>query len=78
MKFNLTPAILEELHKEGYQLLIDKGRISQSENVFTPIKESLDNVEVDKEKDAVLSIEDAKSLPFDELSNHKVILPDVY
>lgn len=77
MKLDLTPAIVEELQRKDYTFFIDKGNISNTEHTFTPIKESLDRYGVNLEQDAILTMDDAIQLSFDELSKHKVIMPDL-
>lgn len=77
MTLDLTPAIVEELQRKDYTFFIDKGNISNNEHMFTPVKESLDRYDVNLEQDAILTMNDAVRLSFDELSKHKVIMPDV-
>lgn len=77
MILDLTPSIVEDLHKKGYVFFIDKDNVSNDQHMFTPIKTPLDEYEVNKEEDAILGLEEATKLSFDELSKHKVIMPDV-
>jgi hypothetical protein len=77
MILDLTPAIVEELQRKDYTFFIDKDNISNKEHVFTPVKETLDQYDVNQERDAVLTMNDAVQLSFDELSRHKVIMPDI-
>ena len=77
MILDLTPAIVEELQRKDYLFFIDKGNLSSKEHVFTPVKETLGQYDVNQERDAVLTMDDAVRLSFDELSRHKVIMPDI-